>query len=198
MQELQAPRTEPSDQLIRKAAKGGGIAFAGNVVDKGLRFSLEILLARVLGAGGYGSYSLGYGLAMIGTQLSMLGLPSGIVRFAALYTGAGDVKRVKGALCSALVISTLSSIAAGGLLFMLSSSVSAMFDMPELVSVLRVLAFAFPFYVITIMTGSAARAFRAIAHEAAITNICRPLANVVTVSIVFLLGFGLLGAVYGY
>ncbi len=55
MQELRIPRTEPSDQLIRKAAKGGGIAFTGNVVDKGLRFPLEILLARVLGAGGYGS-----------------------------------------------------------------------------------------------------------------------------------------------
>ena len=54
MQELRTPRTEPSDQLIKKVAKGGGIAFAGNAVDKGLRFPLEILLARVLGAGGYG------------------------------------------------------------------------------------------------------------------------------------------------
>ena len=198
MQELRTPRTEPSDQLIKKAVRGGGIAFAGNVVDKGLRFPLEILLARVLGAGSYGSYSLGYGLAMIGSKLSMLGLTSGIVRFVALYKGTGDIKRVKGTLSSAFVISTLSSIAVGGLLFLFSGSLSKMFNMPELVSVLRIFAFAFPFYVITLMVGNAARAFQAIKYEVAVTNICRPLANVAIVSIVFLLGFRLFGAVYGF
>jgi O-antigen/teichoic acid export membrane protein len=198
MQELRTPRTQPSDQLIKKVAKGGGIAFAGNVVDKGLRFFLEILLARVLGAGGYGSYSLGYGLAMIGSQVSMLGLPSGIVRFAALYKGAGETRRVKGTLSSAFLISTVSSIAAGGLLFLCSRSVSEMLDMPELVGVLRVFAFSFPFYVTTLMAGNSARAFQVIEYDAAVRNICRPLANIAIVSIVFLLGFRLLGAVYGF
>ena len=61
MQDISIADSETSDQLIRKVARGGGIAFAGNIVDKGLRFPLEILLARVLGAGDYGSYSLGYG-----------------------------------------------------------------------------------------------------------------------------------------
>jgi O-antigen/teichoic acid export membrane protein len=70
--------------------------------------------------------------------------------------------------------------------------------MPELLSVLRIFAFAFPFYVITLMAGNAARAFQAIKYEVAVTNICRPLANVVIVSIVFLLGFRLFGAVYGF
>jgi O-antigen/teichoic acid export membrane protein len=198
MQELRNPRTEPSDQLIRKAAKGGGIAFVGNVIDKGLRFPLEILLARVLGAGGYGSYSLGYGLTMIGSKISMLGLSSGIVRFAALYKGIGDIKRVKGTLSSAFMISTLSSIAAGGLLFLFSRSLSELFKMPELVTVLRIFALAFPFYVITLMAGNAARAFQAISYEVVVTNICRPLANVAIVSMVFLLGFRLFGAVYGF
>jgi O-antigen/teichoic acid export membrane protein len=171
VQELTTPRAKPSDQLIRKTAKGGGIAFAGNVIDKGLRFPLDILFARVLGAGGYGSYSLGYGLTMIGSKVSTLGLPNGIVRFAALYKGAGDIKRVKGTLISAFVISTLSSIAAGGLLFLFSRSLSEIFNMPELVSVLRIFAFAFPFYVITLMAGNAAGAFQAIKYEVVVTNI---------------------------
>ena len=104
MQKARTLKTETSDQLIRKAARGGGIAFAGNVVDKGLRFPLEMLLARVLGAGDYGSYSLGYGLAIIAGELSMLGLSSGIVRFGALYKGVGDLKRVKGTISSALLM----------------------------------------------------------------------------------------------
>ena len=192
---MRTPRTEPSDQLIKKAAKGGGIAFVGNVIDKGLRFPLEILLARVLGAGGYGSYSLGYGLTMIGSKISMMGLSSGIVRFAALYKGVGDIKRVKGTLSSAFIISILSSIAVGGLMFLFARPLSELFNIPELVTVLRIFALAFPFYVVTIMAGNAARAFQAISYEVVVTNICRPLANV---AIVFLLGFRLFGAVYGF
>lgn len=195
---MRTPRTEPSDQLIKKAAKGGGIAFVGNVIDKGLRFPLEILLARVLGAGGYGSYSLGYGLTMIGSKISMMGLSSGIVRFAALYKGVGDIKRVKGTLSSAFIISILSSIAVGGLMFLFARPLSELFNIPELVTVLRIFALAFPFYVVTIMAGNAARAFQAISYEVVVTNICRPLANVAIVSIVFLLGFRLFGAVYGF
>jgi O-antigen/teichoic acid export membrane protein len=198
MHEPQTQRNETSDYLIKKAARGGGIAFVGNLIDKGLRFPLEMLLARVLGAGDYGSYSLGYGLAIIASEVSMLGLPSGIVRFGALYKGTGDIKRVKGTLSSALFISTLSSIAAGALLFIFSTSMSRMFDMPKLVNVLRIFAIAFPFYVLTLMAGYAAGAFQAIKSQTAVTNICRPLANVVIVSIIFLLGFKLLGAVYGF
>lgn len=198
MQEPLVGRTETSDQLIKKAAKGGGIAFAGNIIDKGLRFPLEILLARVLGAGDYGSYCLGYGLTILAGQISMLGLPSGVVRFGALYRGAGDTKRVKGTIRAALLISTVSSVAAGGLLFAFAGPLSETFGMPKLADVLRVFAFSFPLYVITLMAGYAANAFQAIKHQTAVTNICRPLANVAIVSVVFLLGFRLLGAVYGF
>lgn len=187
-----------SDQLIRKTARGGGIAFAGNVLDKGIRFPLEILLARVLGAGDYGAYALGYGLAIIGSELSMLGLRSGVVRFGALYQGTGDLERVKGTLRSAFAIATLSSVLAGGVLFVLAKTISDVFDMPGLVNVLRVFAFAFPFYVVTLMAGQAALAFHAVTVQVVVTNICRPLAHVILVATLFLLGFGLLGAVSGF
>ena len=101
----------------------------------------------------------------------MLGLPSGIVRFVALFKGTGDIKRVKGTLNSAFVISTLSSIVAGGLLFLFSWFLSETFNMPELVGVLKIFAFTFTFYVITLMAGNAARAFQAISYEVAVTNI---------------------------
>ena len=198
MQETRKGTTEASDQLIRRAASGGGIALVGNVVDKGLRFPLEMLLARVLGAADYGSYSLGYGLAIIAGELSMLGLPSGVVRFGALYRGVGDLRRVKGTLSSALVIATLCSLTAAGGLFVLAAPISGVFDMPGLARVLRVFALAFPFYAITLMAAYAAGAFQAIRSQTVVANICRPLANLAVVAIAFLLGFRLLGAVYGF
>ncbi|MBN2312742.1 MAG: flippase [Sedimentisphaerales bacterium] len=198
MQKSRTGTTESSDQLIRTTAKGGGIALTGNLIDKGLRFPLEMLLARVLGAGDYGSYSLGYGLAVIAGELSMLGLSNGIVRFGALYKGVGDMKRAKGILRSALFISTLSGVAAGVLLFIFSPFVSEMFNMPKLANVLRLFACAFPFYILTLMSGHAAGALQAIKCKTAVINICRPFANVLMVSIIFLFGFKLLGAVWGF
>ncbi len=198
MQQPQTRTTDASDQLIRKAARGGGVAFAGNIVDKGLRFPLELLLARVLGAGDYGAYSLGYGLAIIAGEISMLGLPSGIVRFGALHKGTGDMRRAKGTVRAALAIAVLTSVTAGALVFVFSASLAKVFGIPGLASVLKVFACAFPFYVITLMSGYGAGAFQAIKCQTAITNICRPLANVVMVSVIFLLGFRLLGAVYGF
>jgi len=73
-----------------------------------------------------------------------------------------------------------------------------MFHMPKLASVLRVFACAFPFYVLTSMAGYAAGAFQAVKCQTVVTNICRPLANVALVSVIFLLGYRLLGAVYGF
>jgi O-antigen/teichoic acid export membrane protein len=96
------------------------------------------------------------------------------------------------------LIATLSSMVAGGVLFLFARALSEAFGMPQLADVLRVFAFSFPLYVITQMAGHAAAAFQAIKHQTAITNICRPLANVAIVSVVFLLGFRLLGAVYGF
>ena len=58
--------TETSEQRLKKVAKGGGIVFAGSIVDKGIRFLLQILLGRILGASGYGLYSLEYSLTQKG------------------------------------------------------------------------------------------------------------------------------------
>lgn len=198
IQELQTSNSETSEQLTKKIAKGGGIAFAANTADKGVRFLLQILLARVLGASSYGLYLLGYSLTMIASQVSVLGLATGTVRFAALYKGVGDIKRVKGTLISTFAISTLASVVAGILLFLFSGRISQIFNMPQLSGVLRVFAFALPFYVFMIMAGYSARAFQAIKYEAAVRNVFHPIANIVFVSIFLLLGFRLLGVIYGF
>lgn len=198
MQELSTLKAETSDQLIKKVAEGGGIGFAGSIVDKGVRFLLQILLGRVLGVDSYGLYSLGYSLITIGSQISLLGLPSGVVRFVALYKGAGDIKRIKGILIVAFVTSTLSSIAAGGLLFLFSRRVSQIFNMPQLAGVLRIFAVALPFCAIIVIMGYSARAFQVIKYDAAVRNIVHPIGNIVIVSVMLLFGFRLLGAVYGF
>ncbi len=197
-EEIGIPKTGTSDRLIKAVAKGGGIAFVGNIADKGITFLLHILLGRVLGTSGYGLYSLGYGLTMVVSQISMLGLATGIVRFVSLYKGVGDVKRVKGTLISAFLILSVSSILTGVLLFVFSNHISETFKTPQLSSVLKIFACALPLYVLMMTAAYSVRALQTIKYEVAIRNICRPMIDILIVSIAFLLGFRLLGAVCSF
>ena len=69
---------------IAFAAKGGGTLFAGRLFTWGIRFGIAIMLARLLGADGYGVYNLALSVASIGAILPLLGLDSAIVRYTAV------------------------------------------------------------------------------------------------------------------
>lgn len=190
---------ESIEDLTKQIAKGGGIAFIGSVIAKVATFGLHILLGRVLGPGGYGLYALGVSVAGIAQSIASLGLGQGVVRFCAIYRGKGDNARVKGTILSALIISTISSMSVGVILFALSSIIAQrFFHKPELTWVLRIFALAIPFYVLMGITTSFAQSFRRIEYQQGVQNIFRPLVNLLAVSLAFLLGFRLAGAVYGF
>ncbi|HEB74534.1 MAG TPA: flippase [Candidatus Desulfofervidus auxilii] len=192
------PTEETTDQLIKQVAKGGGIAFGGSVIGKVAALGLNVLLGRVLGPGAYGLYVLGISVIGIAQSIASLGLNQGVVRFCSMYRGERDNARVKGTLLSALGISSVSSVLMAAILFALSDTISErFFNEPELSSVLRVFALVLPFYVLMGITTSFAQSFRRIDYQQGV-QIFRLLVNFALVSLAFLLGFRLAGAVYGF
>jgi len=190
---------ETLERLTKQVAKGGGIAFGGSIVGRIAGFGLHILLGRVLGPGAYGLYALGISVAGIARSVGSLGLNQGVVRFCAIYRGEGDNARVKGTILSALAISLVSSLLVAGILLALSDVIArSFFNEPELTWVLRVFALALPFYVLMGITTSFAQSFRRIKYQQGVQNIFQPLVKLALVGSVFLLGFRLLGAVYGF
>jgi O-antigen/teichoic acid export membrane protein len=187
------------EHLTKQIAKGGGIAFIGSVIGNIAGFGLHILLGRVLGSSAYGLYSLGASVWRIAQSVSSLGLNQGVVRFCAMYQGVGNKARLKGTIFSALVISLISSMLMGGILFALSGTIAReLFRAPELAWILRFFGIALPFYVLMGITTSFAQAFRRIDYQQGVHNVFRPLVNFALVGLAFLLGFRLAGAVYGF
>ena len=191
---------EPNiEWLTKQIAKGGGTAFLGNVAGRFFTFLLQILLTRVLGVAAYGLYALGFSVLGIARTVSLLGLQNGVVRFGAMYRGVGDKARLKGTLLSAIGISFVSAVVIGGVLFTLASTIArGVFNEPALIAPLRAFAFALPFYTLTAMLSSSARAFRRIDLDVGISQLFRPLFTLIMVGASFLLGFRLMGAVYGF
>jgi len=190
---------ETAEQLTKRVARGGGIVFIGSMIGKATKFLLELLLGRFLGASTYGIYALGYSVIMIAQQFSTLGLQNGIVRFGALYKGEKDTSRVKGIVISALSISTGASIIVAIVLFTFSRLISVkVFNQPDLVNVLRLFAISLPFYVLMLMSCAGARAFQKVEYDTLTKDIFQPFLNVILVGVLFLSGYRLFGAVFGF
>jgi len=190
---------EPIEELIKQVAKGGTVAFGGNMIGKVAGFGLNILLGRVLGPGGFGLYSLGTSVTGMAQSVASLGLSKGVVRFCAISRGERDKPRVKGTILAALGVSTISSVVASILLFVFAEMIAKkVFNESELTRVLKIFALAVPFYVLMGIMTSFALAFRRVMYQQQVENLFRPLANLILVSIAFLLGFRLSGAVFGF
>jgi O-antigen/teichoic acid export membrane protein len=73
----------PSPLALVKRA--GGVVFAIQVAGAGLLYAQQIVLARALGASGYGTYTYVYVYAGFAALLAGLGLPAASVRFLPVY-----------------------------------------------------------------------------------------------------------------
>ena len=94
----------------RGSAVAGAAAIAAKLASAGIGILVNIILARSMGADGYGLYALGFAMAAIITVLASCGMPLSAVRFMPGYLVRGDWAGVRGFTRAALAIS-----AAGGL-----------------------------------------------------------------------------------
>lgn len=185
--------------LTRKVAKGSGINLAGSAFGILTQFGLHILLGRVLGAGGYGLYALGYSIFQLISKISLLGLENGVVRFISIYRGEQDLRKVKGVLVSAFSIATIISILSGVFLFTFSEFVAiSIFKDSQLIPIFKAFSISLPFLAFMQIAAHTARGFQKMQYYIGIQNIIRPITNALFVGIMFIIGFRIIGAVYGF
>ncbi|RJQ29812.1 MAG: flippase [Peptococcaceae bacterium] len=178
-----------------KLAGGSGTALAGAVAGDILRFLLQIVLGRALGAGGYGLYSLGFGLVTAVGQLITFGLQDGVVRFCSLYAGEGDRRRLKGVVCVALVITGLGGLIAAVILFFLTGPVCRfLFHKDELAVIFKILLLFLPFCGLTRILACIARSLQEITVYTMIQYLFHPAVNLLAVLVLTAFGLTTAGA----
>jgi O-antigen/teichoic acid export membrane protein len=189
---------EELEHLTKRIAKGGSIYFLGSLIGKIVTLLFQVLLGRTLGTSAYGLYALGFSITGIFRSISTLGLNHGIVRYGAIYIGENQKAKVKNTLAAAFSISLTFSMIIAVALFIFSDYISAnIFNKPDLTGVLKIFSLAIPFYVLSIMSAYTARAFQKMEYDTGLTNVFQPVMNLIFVSLAFMLGYGLYGAVIG-
>lgn len=183
--------SEDSANDIKKAAKGAGISFIGSAVGRCLFFVYQVIIARFFSTEVFGLFTLGLVIINITDILARLGLHTGAMRFVSIYRN-DDPGRVKGVLIIASIISFISGIVMGGLVYFYAGFISeSIFHKPALIDVIRTFAVCVPFMATTMVIATASQGFHTTKYAAYIKDIIQPSINIVLAILFLYLGFGL-------
>ena len=146
---------------LTAGARGGAVAFVLKTSSTLLSFLNQVILARILGAGGLGEVLLALSVINISAMLAKFGMEGAMMRFIPLYLEKGDRARLKGTIYFALEFCLMLSIFFVFLVWLSSGFVStSVFHSKGLLKLLPVAAVALPANVLYDVTGGILRGYR--------------------------------------
>jgi O-antigen/teichoic acid export membrane protein len=89
---------------LRKLATGTALAFSSIVLGNVLVYLYGLMIARFLGAESVGLFFLALAVVQCVSAVCRAGLPEGLLRFVAIYSGNGDLARIKGTVFLAIAV----------------------------------------------------------------------------------------------
>ncbi|UCD34133.1 MAG: flippase [Nitrospiraceae bacterium] len=168
---------EREDNLAA-GARGGAVAFLLKISNTGLGFLNQVILARILGAGGLGEVILAITVVRISSQIAKFGMEETMMKFIPLYLDGGDESRIKGTVSFVLRFCLLFSLAFMIMVFLSSRFISlTIFHSEGLLKLLPVIVIALPAWVLRDVAGGVLRgyrdAFRALLPEALVSPLVK-------------------------
>lgn len=174
---------------VRTAAKGTGLLAAGTFFEFATRFVIALVLARSLGASGYGLYVLSISAATMFAGVALLGLDDAMVRYVAILAGRRDRPGLFGALQIGLVVTTITGTILGVILFVAAEPLaSGLFHEPRLVPMFHLFAVVIPFLTLSNVLLGVARGFRRMDYAALAENVVQSLVRLALVVIFAVIG----------
>lgn len=189
-------KDENSGQSLRVISQGASLHFAGKITSHGLKFVLNLLLTRGLGATLYGIYTYARTLIQFFMVFARLGTGKSILRFLPEYSD--DLPRRDWTVRIAYLTALTASIIISAALYVLAPLINDFtLNTPELLIVLRILAIALPFNTLINLTGAIFRGSKRLELQIVVQNLTKPLVQIGVVGVAFVFGFSLVGVVAG-
>jgi len=187
------------NESLKKVVKGVGFGFTGAIIGRVFGYLTRIVLARFLSADCYGLLNLGLAGFSIAAAIAALGLGSGVIRYVSYYKGKGEEGKIKGTIYSALKISLPVALAFSFLLYSGSDWLAIhVFHDQALSPVLKIFSFAIPFAILAGNFISVTIGFQDLRYNIYVHDISENAVRLIAIVILLSLGFGLLGAAWGW
>ena len=189
---------ERYDAHVGRIARGVGVSSVGQGVSRLLGYAAQVAMARWYGPGQLGLYVLGLTLVQVANLISQFGMDNGVVRYVAHYDAQGDLRRVRGTIIQALLVTFALSLVLSVLMFAGAGFLAEIFNNPFLETVFRAFSVAVPFFTLMSMALWAAQGFQTVKYATYVQYVARPLLNLVLIVGFYLFDVLVLGAVASY
>jgi O-antigen/teichoic acid export membrane protein len=188
-----------SEVNIVKAAKDSSEVFFGQIFSYVIRFAFGVLVARALGADGYGLYSLGITTTILLASVSRLGISDGIVHFLPRAVNQRDEPQILGILRIGVAVPAMLSFLIAIILFLAADFIANnVFDEPALGSTLRWLSITIPILALARIVMAFMRGFKNMRYGVIVESIAFETIRFTVSVILFSIGFRLAGALWAY
>ena len=210
MQQKDTPGASKNSQPVKKIlasktqrdlidiARGGGIAFIGQISTRALSYLYNFALIWGLGVELFGLFILAMTIVSFIGIISSLGMPLGIIRYGAMNmskSGKSGVHKVTLAALKIVIPSNL--LFAIGTYFGASGIANLIFQKPELTSTIQLLSWGIPFIGLQSVFLAATRSMKEMKFTT-IVKITQPLLALISAMILVFLGMAIKGAVYAH
>ncbi|MBI5885682.1 MAG: flippase [Deltaproteobacteria bacterium] len=187
------------DHHMREVVSGAVIAVIWRVLGAAAQFVIVVVIARFLGAGGLGLYTIAVLLCFIASTVSRIGFDQTLLRIMAVCAERGELAELKGIYRNGLVITMAAALAVTAVLFLAAPLLAdIVFRHHDLAPLIRLLALSIiPFSLLNI-TATALQAVKKIQYSSIVQIGAVPLLNCLLLFLALSYGFGIKGAAWTY
>jgi len=183
---------------IQELMHGAAVAFLLKVVAAGMAFSLNVVLARLLGAEGSGIFFLTLTIVIIVSAVGRIGMENALVRFVASNVAAGHSAKVLGVYKKAMLYTFLVASSLALLLYLMTPWLSQIvFSKPELEKPLSIMSSSVVFLALLTLHAHALQGLKKIAASISVLSLIVPLVTCF-VAMIFVPLYGIDASVWGY
>jgi O-antigen/teichoic acid export membrane protein len=150
-----------NDSNLATGARGGAIAFILKIASAFFAILNQIVLARILGAGGMGEVLLALSVIFIASQIAKFGMEDAMMRFIPMYIEKKDSKKLKGTIYFTLRFCFFASVSFIFIVLAFSEFISInIFNSDRLIQLLPIAVIALPLSAVRGVTGGILKGYR--------------------------------------
>ena len=187
------------NKILNTILKGAAVTSVGIFFSKALSYFYRVIVARMLGTEAYGNLSIGIMVVGIATTIGIFSLHEALNNYIPKYKQRDDWSGIKGLVKSTFKIGLLASLFTSLALFFGSGIIAnRIFEEPELVNVIKIMALVPPFSIIGSLALDTTKGLQIAKYHAFTRQIMQPIVQLIATVVLVVLGFEIAGAAFGW
>jgi len=186
---------QSSNRAVRDLVSGAGIVYTGLILEMGVAFFAQVLVARYLSLGGFGGITTGTAVLNIGAILGTLGLSEGLTRY---LPRSDSEERGKIVATTLAIVVPFSALLGAACVVWAPLLAERVFGEPGITTSLRVFGAAIPFAAVLMLAIGGIRGQEKPRYRVYAKNLLQPIVRSVLVVAVLLVGASQVGFALAY